>query len=120
MEKLPRKRWLDQQGVGPRSLEKNWEGRSRCRLFEIHGLTACNVSGDWLHAKYLGSDLVAFGSILWLRAFVLGPGNETENMKIFDMKIFATENSRLPPRGLCGLLLLVLAGVVVRKFGRKI
>ena len=31
-----------------------------------------------------------------------------------------TENSRLPPRGLCGLLLLVLAGVVVRKFGRKI
>ena len=63
---------------------RNWEGRSRCRLFEIHGLTACNVSGDWLHAKYLGSDLVAFGSILWLWAFVLGPGNETENMKIFD------------------------------------
>ena len=63
---------------------RNWEGRSRCRLFEIHGLTACNVSCDWLHAKYLGSDLVAFGSILWLWAFVLGPGNETENMKIFD------------------------------------
>ena len=63
---------------------RNWEGRSRCRLFEVHGLTACNVSCDWLHAKYLGSDLVAFGSILWLWAFVLGPGNEAENMKIFD------------------------------------
>ena len=41
---------------------REWNHRSRCKIFDIHGLSAV----DWMHAKYLGSDLCAFGSVLYL------------------------------------------------------
>ena len=69
---------------GPPSSSKEWNHRSRCRIFGIHGLSAMNVSCDWTHAKYLGSDLCAFGAVLYLWTFHVGPGNEQDNLRTFD------------------------------------
>ena len=57
-----------------------WEGRSKCGLFEIRHLTAVNVQCDYMHAKYLGTDLVAFASVLWLAIFVAGSQSPAKNL----------------------------------------
>ena len=60
-----------------------WEGRSKCGLFEIRHLTAVNVQCDYMHAKYLGTDLVAFASVLWLAIFVAGSQSPAKNLADF-------------------------------------
>ena len=71
-----------------------WPERRKCRLFEIKGLTAANVACDWMHAKYLGTDLVAFGSVLYLWVFQIGLGSQMDNLRAFDdfLKGFYREN----------------------------
>ena len=63
---------------------KNWGSRSQCKLWNIQNLSACNVGADWMHAKYLGSDLVAFASILWVSIFVLSTSTPTEALGNFN------------------------------------
>ena len=60
-----------------------WEGRSNCGLFEIRHLTAVNVQCDYMHAKYLGTDLVAFASVLYLAIFVAGTQSPAKNLADF-------------------------------------
>ena len=60
-----------------------WEGKSTCGLFQIRHLTAVNVQCDYMHAKYLGTDLVAFASVLWLAIFVAGAQSPAKNLAEF-------------------------------------
>lgn len=44
----------------------SWEGKSSCALFQIPSVTGCCVMLDWMHCKYLGSDMWCYGAIFWL------------------------------------------------------
>ena len=45
-----------------------WPEKPVCELF-TNGTTACNVSYDYMHCKYLGRDLITFGSIMFLLVY---------------------------------------------------
>ncbi len=63
---------------------KIWTDRSPSPLFQIRHVTACNVCSDWMHAKYLGSDMTAFASILWLAIFSLRSSTPQNNLLDFE------------------------------------
>ena len=58
-----------------------WEHRSKCRLFNLPGLSACSVAVDWMHAKYLGNDQYVFGSLLYVLCFVVMTETPLENLQ---------------------------------------
>ena len=60
---------------------KNWTQKSTCKLFSIPHVTGCNVFLDYLHLKYLGSDMYMFGGLLWLMTFCLLPGQPLSNLE---------------------------------------
>ena len=59
---------------------KAWEHRSLCPLFEIEGVSACNVALDLMHCKYLGSDMYAMGGIWYYMCFYLLPQSPAQNL----------------------------------------
>ena len=59
-----------------------------------------NVSCDWTHAKYLGSDLCAFGAVLYLWTFHVGPGNEQDNLRTFDAFLKNFYRTQRPQAGI--------------------
>lgn len=60
----------------------SWAGKSTCVLFEqVKGLTAMNASYDYMHSKHLGTDAVAFGSILHILVFSLLPDSPLTNLQ---------------------------------------
>lgn len=61
-----------------------WGGKSPSPLFGIRCLTAVSVCSDWMHSKYLGSDMVAYASILWLAIFTMGTGTPQTNLQDFE------------------------------------
>ena len=62
----------------------SWEHKSTCLLFEVRGLTACNVACGYMHSKYLGTDMVCFASILWLAIYTICPGSPKQNLAFFE------------------------------------
>lgn len=56
----------------------DWEGKSKCPLFEAIGVTACSVMLDWMHVKYLGNDQYVYASILL--CFVVLPQAPLQNL----------------------------------------
>eukprot|EP00438_Fugacium_kawagutii_P016899 Skav205369 [mRNA] locus=scaffold2437:85413:87176:+ [translate_table: standard] len=50
-----------------------WTKKSRCPLFTIPFLSACNVMLDYLHLKLLGSDQYQFGGCFFLLTHVMMP-----------------------------------------------
>lgn len=59
-----------------------WPGKSQCPLFEAIGVTACSVSMDWLHVKYLGNDQYLYASIFHLLTFVILPQSPVANLQL--------------------------------------
>lgn len=57
-----------------------WEGRSKCELFSIPGVSACTTALDWMHNKYLGIDQYVYGSVLYVLCFMVLPGRPVENL----------------------------------------
>ena len=75
--------WI--QKIWTPSTWEAWVDKSPCKLFaHTKHLTACSVQSDWMHAKYLGVDMVTFASILWLCMYVVGPDSPNENLQAFE------------------------------------
>ena len=70
----------------------NWEHRSTCDLFkQLPGLTAVATCYDFMHSKYLGTDMVFLASCLWLLCHKILPHHlPLENLKLCWEKINAT------------------------------
>lgn len=60
----------------------SWPGRSQCPLFQAIGVTACSVSMDWLHVKYLGNDQYVYASVFHLLVFVILPHSPLANLQL--------------------------------------
>ena len=45
------------------------------------GVDSCQCGMRWMYSKYLGTDLVAFGSILYVCVFQVGLGSELDSLK---------------------------------------
>ena len=58
-----------------------WEGRSKCELFSIPGVSAVTVALDWMHNKYLGMDQYVFGSVFYVLCFMLLPATPVDNLQ---------------------------------------
>ena len=58
-----------------------WEQRSPCKLFDIPFVTAMNVMLDYLHLKYLGTDMYQYGAIFWLLVYRILPGTPVANLE---------------------------------------
>ena len=72
--------WVQLQWT-PESWEA-WEEKSSCPLFGgIQGLTALNCSFDYMHCKYLGVDMIQFGSVLFLMVYHILPSSPLDNVK---------------------------------------
>ena len=41
-------------------------GKEKGAFFQIPSVTGCCVTLDWMHCKYLGSDMWCYGAIFWL------------------------------------------------------
>lgn len=59
-----------------------WPDRTHCALFSMIHLSACNISLDWMHAKYLGADQYIYGSIMYYLCYIFMPGAPIENLQI--------------------------------------
>ena len=57
-----------------------WEGKSKCGLFSVPGISATTVALDWMHNKYLGIDQYQFGSVLYMLCFMVLPAGPNENL----------------------------------------
>jgi hypothetical protein len=54
-----------------------WENKSPCPFFQLlPGLSAVAVSYDFMHSKYLGTDMVFLASCLWLLCYRVLPGDD--------------------------------------------
>ena len=58
----------------------SWEGRSKCELFSIPGVSGVTVALDWMHNKYLGVDQYIFGSVLYVLCFMTLSLNPKQNL----------------------------------------
>ena len=65
----------------------SWEKHSRCPLFSIPFLSACNVMPDYLHLKYLGSDQYQFGAVFFLLTHFLLPAGPLDNLQFLWQRI---------------------------------
>ncbi|OLP84827.1 hypothetical protein AK812_SmicGene34259 [Symbiodinium microadriaticum] len=71
-----------------------WDAMSPCPLFAGEGgITALAVGLDWLHCKYLGTDMHVYGSILKLLCFFILPSSAINNLQTVwgDIKSFYKE-----------------------------
>ena len=71
-----------------------WDAKSPCPLFAGEGgITALAVGLDWLHCKYLGTDMHVYGSILKLLCFFILPSSAINNLQTVwgDIKSFYKE-----------------------------
>ena len=59
-----------------------WAQRSQCPLFLLAWLSACNISYDFMHVKYLGADQYLYGSCVYLLCFDMLPGTPKENLTV--------------------------------------
>ncbi|CAE7308405.1 unnamed protein product [Symbiodinium natans] len=58
-----------------------WEGKSTNPLFqEVPGMSVLQVCCDYMHSKYLGTDMVQFGSILMILCFELMHRTPEDNL----------------------------------------
>ncbi len=60
---------------------KSWEHRSKNPIFQAKGVTGVSVGLDYMHGKYLGSDLVQFGAVVWLLVNEVMPQDPETNLK---------------------------------------
>lgn len=60
----------------------NWAKKSRCPLFTIPFLSACNVMLDYLHLKLLGSDQYQYGGVLFLLTHFMMPNSPLDNLQV--------------------------------------
>lgn len=51
-----------------------WPAKSQCKIFMAPGVSICTLALDWMHCKYLGSDMYLYGSILYLLVFQILKG----------------------------------------------
>lgn len=58
-----------------------WEGKSKCSLLQLPGASCYTIAYDYMHVKYLGTDMYQFGSVLALLVRFVLPGSPDENLK---------------------------------------
>lgn len=66
---------------------KLWDKKSKCFLFSIPNLSACNIMLDYLHCKYLGSDQYQYGGLLYYMTYFLLPEAAWSNLQCIWSKI---------------------------------
>ena len=68
-----------------------WEKKSACPFFQLlPGLSAVAISFDFMHSKYLGTDMVFLASCLWLGCYRILHGDDPlANLQICRAKISA-------------------------------
>ena len=72
--------WLGLQWKPSQWME--WVDKSPCGLFQhLPGCTAVAVAYDFMHSKYLGTDMVFIGSCLWLLCHKILPKTALENLQ---------------------------------------
>ena len=60
-----------------------WPGRSTCPIFSLPGVSVLTVALDYMHSKYLGSDMYMYGSVLFVLVhFVMQCEDPLENLLI--------------------------------------
>ena len=59
-----------------------WDGRTKCKLFTLPGVTATTVALDYMHCKYLGCDQYIFGSVMYLLCFVIVSSTPKDNLNV--------------------------------------
>ena len=60
-----------------------WEHRSSCDLFNLlPGLTAVATAHDFMHSKYLGTDMVFLAGCFWLLCYRMLEGSPLDNLKV--------------------------------------
>ena len=59
-----------------------WDQRSRSPLFSMPGFSPHLIALDWLHCKYLGHDMLVYGSVLSLLVRHVIAGDPLENLKL--------------------------------------
>lgn len=65
-----------------------WEHRSSCDLFRLlPGLTACATAYDFMHSKYLGTDMVFLAGCLWLLCYRILEGSPLDNLQLCWQKL---------------------------------
>ena len=57
-------------------------GAATAEIFKIEGVTNDSLYPDWMHAKYLGTDKVLGGSVLYLLVFFMLPNSVAQNLII--------------------------------------
>ena len=58
----------------------SWPSRSTCPIFAIPSLSACNIMLDYLHLKYLGTDMYQYGGLFFYMTFFLLPQQPKDNL----------------------------------------
>jgi len=78
---MPNAPWVSVQWKP--SAWETWKQRSSCELFALlPGLTACATSYDFMHSKYLGTDMVFLAACLWLVCYRILPQQPWQNLQI--------------------------------------
>lgn len=58
-----------------------WPDRSMCPIFSLPGVSVLTVALDYMHCKYLGSDMYMYGSVLFVLVyFVMQSDDPLENL----------------------------------------
>ena len=58
-----------------------WGEKSKCSLLQLPGASCYTIAYDYMHVKYLGTDMYQFGSVLALLVRFVLPGSPDENLK---------------------------------------
>ena len=69
--------------VGMQWSPEAWQDRSSCDLFNLlPGLTAVATAYDFMHSKYLGTDMVFLAGCFWLLCYRMLEGSPLDNLKV--------------------------------------
>ena len=71
-----------------------WDKKSQNPIFTAKGLTGISVGYDYMHCKYLGTDLVQYGAIMFLLTHEIMPKDKHENLKDLWSHLKAAQKSR--------------------------
>ena len=74
-----------------------WPGRSKCRLFDLPGISVLTICMDYMHAKYLGLDQHQYGSIMYILCYIVLPGTPEENISVLWREIQMIYKRTKPP-----------------------
>ena len=90
----------------------NWPGRSKCRLLYLPGASCWMLAYDWMHVKYLGTDMYQYGSIFAILVRFVLPNGPEDNLAVcwaFLKRYFKEHRTPSPYRYLNRLSMFIRA-----------